>query len=342
MKRNFGRVLMAAFGVILSFYALPDANAQGYGDRNRAGGDGSYNIQGRIVMPDGKPAIGVRVAMSGADFTNGATVTDNDGNFTFSNIPAGNYNVTVRSSNLYESENETLIIDRNSAIGQTFNLSFFLRSPGVKKSELNPTNNPLLNSVSKEALKKHKNAMESMQKNDLKAALTALDEAIAAYPDFALAYNEKGTILMKQNELGKALEAFVKAIQIKPDYFDAKLNFGFTLLSQRNYEQSETVFRDLLQQRGEMPTLNMYLGIALIGLKKTDEAEKLLKKAVSLKGGENLAQAHRYLGGIYVQKKNNSEAITELEKYLQLSPKAPDADKIKATIEDLKKQSAKT
>ncbi len=342
MKGKFSRVLMAAIGMVLAFYALPDAKAQGYGDRNRAGGDGSYNIQGRIVMPDGRPAVGVRVGMNGADFTNGSTVTDNDGNFTFSNVPAGNYNVTVKGSDAYESDNETLTIDRDTTFGQTFNLSFFLRPPGVKKSELNPTNNPLLNNVPKEALKKHKSAMESMQKNDLKAALTYLDEAVAAYPDFALAYNEKGTIFVKQNDLGKALEAFVKAIQIKQDYFDAKLNFGFTLLSQRNYEQSETVFRDLLQQRSELPTLNMYLGIALIGLKKTDEAEKMLKKAISLKGGENLAQAHRYLGGIYMQKKNNAEAINELQKYLQLSPKAPDAEKIKATIEDLKKQTAKT
>ena len=178
-----------------------------------------------------------------------------------------------------------------------------------------------------------------MQKSDVKAALKHLDEAIGIYPDFALAYNEKGLLLVREKELDKALEAFVKAIQIKPDYFDAKLNFGFTLLSQRNYEKAELVLRDLLQQKSEMPTLNMYLGIALLGLKKTDEAEAALTKAVSLKGGENLAQAHRYLGGIYMQKKKNAEAITELEKYLQLSPKAPDADKIRASIEDLKKQS---
>lgn len=338
MKKNSNYIWFLAFAVIFTFWILPDAKGQGYGDRNRAGGDGRYNIQGRIVMPDGRPAIGVRVSLSGADFTNGSTVTDNDGNFTFSNIPGGNYNVSVKAGSVYESENETLTIARDTTPGQTFNLSFFLRPPGVKKNSLNPTNNPLLADVPKEALKKYKSAAESIQKNDLKSAIAFLDEAIAVHPNFALAYNEKGMLLIKQNELDKALETFVKAIEIKSDYFDAKLNFGFTLLNKKDYEKTEMVMRDILQQRAESLTAQMYLGIALIGLKKMDEAETTLKKVVSTKGGESMAQAHRYLGGIYIQKKKNAEAIAELEKYLQLVPKAADAEKIKTTIEGLKKQ----
>lgn len=337
MKSNNHYIWIFVFAAVLSFWSLPSANGQGYGDRNRVEGEGNYNIEGRIILPDGKPAIDVRVSLSGTSFTSGSTVTDNNGNFTFSNIPVGNYNVVVKGGTEYESENESLVVERNSPIGQAFNIVFYLRSPGVKKSKDNPTNNPFLANIPKEALKKYNSAAESMQKNDSKAALAALDAAIGIYPDFALAYNEKGMLLLKQNDLDKALEAFLKAIQIKQDYSDAKLNFGFTLLSQKNYEQAEMVFKDILQQKNEMPTVNMYLGIALIGLKKTDEAEASFKKAVSLKGGENLAQAHRYLGGIYMQKKKNAEAAAELEKYLQLVPKAPDADKIKTIIAGLKK-----
>jgi Tfp pilus assembly protein PilF len=339
MKKNLNYKWIFVLAIVLSFWALPAANGQGYGDRNRAGGDGSYNVQGRIVMPDGKSAVGVRVALSGADFTNGSTTTDNDGNFTFSNIPAGNYSVAVKGTNEYESDNETLIIDRGTTFGQTFNLSFFLRSPGVKKNPLNPTNNPMLADVPKEALKKHKSAADGMAKNDLKAALVSLDEAIMLYPNFPLAYNERGMILIKQNELQKALEAFAKAIELKPDYFDAKLNFGFTLMNQKDYEKAELVLRDVLQQRPDSPAANMYLGIVSLGLKKNDAAEAAFKKTISSKSGENMAQAHRYLGGIYMAKKNNTEAVAELEKYLLLAPKAPDADKIKAIVADLKKQS---
>jgi tetratricopeptide (TPR) repeat protein len=323
---------------MLSFWALPDAGAQGYGDRNRAGGDGSYELQGRLLLPSGQPASGVRVSLSGADFTSGSTMTDNDGGFRFSNIPSGNYSVNVKGvEGQYESENESITIAKGSPVGQTFNTILYLRPPGVKKGE-NRSNNPLLANVPKEALKKFNAAAESARKNDFKAATAALDEAIALHPDFALAHYEKGLLLSQQNEPDKALESFVRAIQIKPDYFDAKVSFGFTLLSKKDYEKSELVFRDVIKQKADVPNVHMYLGMALINLKKIDEAEASLKHALSMKGGENLALAHRYLAGIYMQKKRNADAAAELQKYLDLSPKAPDADKIKTMIADLKKQ----
>jgi tetratricopeptide (TPR) repeat protein len=81
----------------------------------------------------------------------------------------------------------------------------------------------------------------------------------------------------------------------------------------------------------------MYLGISLFNLKNIDAAETILKKTVASKGGEGLALAHLYLGQIYAGKKKNAEAINELEKYLELLPKAPNAARIKSAIADLKK-----
>jgi regulator of sirC expression with transglutaminase-like and TPR domain len=86
-----------------------------------------------------------------------------------------------------------------------------------------------------------------------------------------------------------------------------------------------------------MPEAHMYRGISLFHLNFIDEAEKQLKLAADSKAGERVALAHRFLGGIYMQKKQNAAAAEELQKYLDLAPKAPDADKIKGTIADLKK-----
>jgi regulator of sirC expression with transglutaminase-like and TPR domain len=76
----------------------------------------------------------------------------------------------------------------------------------------------------------------------------------------------------------------------------------------------------------------------MLGMNRLDIAEKAFKYALSLKGGENLAAAHKYLGGIYMQKNQNAEAAAELQKYIDLMPKAADAEKIKATIGELKKK----
>ncbi|MBA3786170.1 MAG: hypothetical protein H0X15_11670 [Acidobacteria bacterium] len=85
-------------------------------------------------------------------------------------------------------------------------------------------------------------------------------------------------------------------------------------------------------------TPHMYLGIALLGLDYPDYAEKEFLKSISLKDDEKIAQAHKYLGGIYWKKGNFKQAADELEKYVKFSPKAADAEKILATIKQLREK----
>jgi tetratricopeptide (TPR) repeat protein len=76
--------------------------------------------------------------------------------------------------------------------------------------------------------------------------------------------------------------------------------------------------------------------MTLIKLRKYDEAQKELELAIS-NGGENLAMAHRYLGGLYQVAHKNKEAADELEKFLKLDPKAADAETIRGMIDKLRK-----
>ena len=332
-KTYYNRAFLV-FAVMFFVFASNKIKAQGYGDRIRGNETGSYSVQGKILLPNGLPAVGVSVSINGADFTSGAAQTDREGAFRFNSLPAGNYNVTVRGGNEFESENEPLIIERGAVRGQNSNLVFYLRYKGAKKQTA--ANNPMLVGVAKEPLVKYQKAIEKIEMGDMKAALLSLDEAVKIDSKFAAAYNEMGLIYLKQNDLDKALEAFSQAVQAKPDYLDAKLSYAFTLLSMKDFKDAGGVLQDVIKQKNDVPTAYAYLGIALIGIGKTDAAENAFKRALSLPGGENIALVHKYLGGIYLQKKQNKEAIAELQKYLDLLPKASDAEKIKATIKDLK------
>jgi TolA-binding protein len=313
------------------------AAAQGIGDRNRAGdSEGKFTIQGRVHMPDGRPAQNVKVLIENADQPSQSLYTNMDGTFQTGNVRAGNFTFTVTMPGL-PVEREFLTIDRASPSGQTYNVTLFLRNEGQKKGDFY-SNNPLFKDVPKAALDKFKKGVEKMEKNDVKAAVILFDEAVAAYPDFAVAYHQKGSAHLRQNELDKALEAFVKAVSLKPDYVEAKYSVGYTQYLKKNYEVAAAVFDDVLKQQADMPEASMYLGISLFNLKNVDAAEAGLKKAVAAKGGDKLALAHLYLGQIYAQKKKNAEAVQELEKYLELLPKAPNADRIRTAIADLKKQ----
>jgi Tfp pilus assembly protein PilF len=323
--------LAVCLGLCLSLCA----NAQGIGDRNRAGGTGDYSLQGKVILPDGKPAINAKVSVSGADFTNLIVRTDRDGAFNTGGIPAGNYSISVQSEG-FPSETEMLTIDRDTPSGRTFNLVVNLRMPGQSKA--GAASNSESKSVPAKALEKYRSAIEKASNKDMKAALSLLEEAIGMYPDFAEAYYERGAIYLSSNDLDKAVESFVKAVTIRPDYFEAKYGYGKAMFEKKNYEVAEAVFRDVLKQKNDLAEAHLNLGISLFYLKNGNEAETELKTAIATSEGDKFALGHLYLGQIYLMKNQNTEAVAELQKYIDRAPNAPNVDKIKAKIAELRKQ----
>ena len=337
--RTLGFVFVCSMVPVLAF--ISGANGQGIGDRNRpaGSGDGRYSIQGKIYLPDGKPAVNAKVSVTSADSPGSSTMSDVDGVFQVSGLRAGNYRLSVHPEG-FAAETENLTIDRFAPIGSTFNVVFHLRAMQQKAEPRVGviTANPLLADVPDDAYSKYRKGTERMAKNETDAAIAAFNEAIAAHPKFALAYYELGSAFLKKNDPEKALEAFVKAISIKPDYLEAKYSVGYTQFLRRNYEVAAAVFDDVLKQRADMPEAQMYLGISLCYLKNNEAAEVFLKRSIA-SGGDKTALAHRFLGGIYLQQKKNAEAAAELQKYLELVPKAPDANRLRETIAELRKKS---
>ena len=328
--------LMFSF-ICLAVLLTASGYGQGVGDRNRPAGRGTYRIMGKVYLPDGHPAQDVEVKADGAEMNTGSsTRTDSDGGFVISGLSSGNYMVVV-SEKGYQTESESVTIAEGMVSGSAYQLAFNLRVPGQKKGDIYSAN-PLFKGVPKSALDKFKKAVDKLHANDAKASIPLFDEAIADYPNFAPAYYERGTAFLKENELDKALESFVKAISIRSDYLEPKYSVGYTQYLKNNFEVSAAVFDDVLKQR-EMPEAHLYLGISLLKLRNIDASIPHFKAAVAKKDDESMALAHRYLGGIYIQKKQNAEAAAELQRYLDLVPKTPDAEKLKTTIANLKKGS---
>ena len=305
------------------------------GNRRSQSSFGTRHVpyHGKVYLPDGTPARDVGVTSTGAEFNGASTRTDTEGAFTLSGLSSGNYTVVVREKG-YPTETELVTIAEGMISGQSFQVVFYLRTPGQAKG----STNPLLKDVPKEPLAKFTKAVEKRNGGNEKEAIALFDEAIALHPQFAAAYYEHGAAYLKVSDHDKALESFVKAIEIKPDYVEAKYSVGYTQYLKKNYEVAAAIFDDVVKAKPDMSEAEMYLGISLYHLKNVEAAEASLKKTIGTPGGANLPMAHLYLGQIYITKKKNAEAAAELEKYLELVPKAPNADKLKTTIADLKKK----
>lgn len=324
-------LLVVAAGLLFVFSAQLNGQSVGAGRASNSSG-GRYSITVKVYLPDGEPAVGVSVAVRSNEYSS-ALVTDQDGICVVGGVPAGNYTATASMDGLAP-QTDTKTIYSDTPANQSVYMTIFLR--GTKKADVYATS-PLFKDVPKQALAKFQSAMEKLDKDDLKTALLLFDGAIAAYPNFAAAYYQKGSALLKASEYDAAIKAFVEAISIKSDYLEAKYGYGLAMLEKKNYEVAEAVFRDVIKQKADMTEARMNLGISLFYLKNADAAAVELKTVVAATGGERLALAHLYLGQIYIQKKQKAEAVAELQKYLEMVPKAPNADRIKAVIADLKK-----
>jgi tetratricopeptide (TPR) repeat protein len=191
--------------------------------------------------------------------------------------------------------------------------------------------------------------MAAAQKGNSKSAADFLSKAVAAYPNFPTALSDLGVQYMKLGQMDKAVETFEALLKLKPGDAPAHLDLGIALYNQstaliaekkpedagKKAEEAVAQLREALKLNSPGPTAHYYLGMSLIKVRNYDEAQKELELAIS-NGGENLAQAHRYLGGLYQRAQKNKEAADELEKYLKLDPKAPDADHIKEIIKGLR------
>jgi tetratricopeptide (TPR) repeat protein len=120
-----------------------------------------------------------------------------------------------------------------------------------------------------------------------------------------------------------------------PEDANTRLNYAIALLEKKEIAEAESQLRQSLKRNDSLAPAHMYLGVALMRSSKLDDAERELQRAVAL-GGDQMAQAHYYLGGIHWAKKDYKRAVDELETYLKLKPKAPNAEQVRATIKDLR------
>ena len=321
-----------AFLCLLLMCALV-AQAQAPGsNRGVASGDGNNMIQGRVHFPSGQAASGKTIKVqleSVSNFSSMSTVADQDGTFRFTSLPAGDYTVVVDAGSEYEKARESVSIYREASPGGRSVQVAIQLYPKVDSS------NPIFAGIPEKALTLYQKGSAAARKGDAKSAAESLSAAVALHPNFPLALSELGSQYLMLKQYDKAGETFEALAKLKPNDVSTHVNLGIVAFNQKKFEDAETHLRKALEMKSAGPTAHYYLGLTLVSTKRYDEALQEFEATVS-NGGDNIALAHKYLGGLYMSTHKNQQAADELEKYLKLDPKAPDADRIKGTIKDLR------
>jgi Tfp pilus assembly protein PilF len=353
----FIRHLFISF-LALIFLALSVTAIRAQGAIDYTGNGGRHTIEGRLYFPSGRKADspGIKISL---ETTGSGTLTvysDFNGTFSFRNLTAGSYTVVVPGTAEYDAVREPVYIDdpgsssmRTSTVSvsappRLFIVPIYLLPKRTKASPKTSVLDATLVGVPKAAVESYYRALESLRLNDQKKAIVELEAAINVYPQFPRALNELGVQYLTLGQVNKAVQMLQSAVRFAPDDFIPRLNYGIALLQKKDFRQAEEQLRLAVQKNDAAATAHMYLGIALLhqqnasagGSKlRYDEAEKELQRALAL-GGDQVASAHYYLAGIYWRNGQHRRAADALETYLKLTPNAPDAERTKATIKDLR------
>jgi len=321
------------------------ANAQGSG-KTSTGTGGTHVIQGYVFFPSGRRAEGtIVVKLQSLQYAELQVIPDSSGAFTFSALAPGSYTVVVNAGDEYETSQEGVFIDtdlnmsRNGArlppTTRRYTVMVHLQ-PKFRAHVGKPAVvNAALAAVPDKARKLYERGLEEARTENAAKAADTLKEAVTLYPNFPLALNDLGVQYLKLRQVNKAIEVLREACKLSPDAAPARLNLGIALLEAKQFAQAEEHLREALKGNNNFPTAHMYLGIALLRQTKFEEAEKELLVATQANATQ-LGMANYYLGGLYWRKKDYPRAVEQLEKYLVLTPNAPDAERVRATIKEFR------
>ena len=304
-------------------------------DSGDPGTGGNFIIQGTVFLPAGhRVDRPIRVRLFTPTRGTITTMTDDNGVFSFRRLAPGSYSVVIDAEKEFENVNEQVNIVQAFRTGSsTENVILVqIRLKAKAGTSFKPeVMNAELANVPKTAVQLYNQALELGQGGKPKDAIEKLKQAITEYPNFMLAFNEMGIEYLKLNELGKAEEALRNALKISPDSPIPLMNHGIVLTHMGKFELAVNELQKALNQRDQSANGHFYLGQALANLGRFGEAEEHLTRAIAL-GGDEVKDAHRFLGAIYLQRGERERGVAELETYLKLAPKARDAEQVRQIV----------
>jgi len=207
------------------------------------------------------------------------------------------------------------------------------------------TVNAALYRVPNGARKAYEKGLDAENSGKLANARTYFEKSVAIYPKFANAWFELGNVLRAQSEKDAARDAYTKATTIDAKFVPPYLQLAAMACEARNWKEALDFTGRILDaepfQNPSGYTLDLdkyayaeayfYDALANFNLNRIADAERSALKAEQELRTRS-PRLHLLLAEIFARRKNYTNAILELQTYLELAPHAPNADQVRANI----------
>jgi predicted Zn-dependent protease len=299
-------------------------------------------VLGTVTLPDGSPAVHVRVKISGQTGLNFDTTTDSSGRYQFQ-VPVGRYRLAATNPQDPNQFTDPIEADTSRVGGNRVLVNLYLREPATRRTDPRPGVVSLAEAsqqIPKEAKKAFDDGVKRKSDKQIDKALESLTRAIDSYPGYFQALAERGEIFITKNQIAEAIEDFTRAFKLNEDWGPALRGLGFCYLDQQKFADAIQYLERAIQVDPSIANTHLFLGIAALAIDRREEARKALQEALKLDSKATVS-AHIYLADLHAREEHFKEAANELKIYIEARPDAPNAARLKAKEAEMRARSKK-
>ena len=306
----------------------------------------SNQLRGKVRAPNGVTVNNAIVELRvGGSAMIAQTVTRNDGDFAFTGLATGEYEIAVTMAG-YEPVVQMARFNHSGRMdfSEVINMEILIRPK--KENVLSAPGTNFAQDVPKPARLAYERAAARLRDGKPEEAVAALREAIANFNDYFDAHFALGKELFREGKDDEALEALERARQINDRQDSVYHMFGLIMLKQGKFAVAEYAFREATRLNGNSAAAHFYHAQALIELAVRSNDERQLNTDLGAADKEldrAWETSEKRLTAVYLQRARIHEtrgqkeaAAVDLESYLKAEPEAKNGATIRAAIAKLR------
>jgi VWFA-related protein len=180
-------------------------------------------------------------------------------------------------------------------------------------------------------------AIKSIHAKNYPEAERQLRAAVASAPRFAQGWNALASVLVLEQKTGEAREAYRTAIALNPKLVPERLILARLDITANDWNETLKTAEGLIQAdiKREYPEAYLYQALARYQLNDLAGAEASAIEAIRLDRRRDVPAAEYVYGLILEARRTYASAGEHMAKYLELKPKAPDADAVRSRMQSL-------
>jgi tetratricopeptide (TPR) repeat protein len=307
-------------------------------------------IRGKVRSQDGTVINNAIVELRiGGGAMISQTVTRNDGDFAFTGLTAGEYEVNVTVAGFDHAAQMVRFTDSGRMnFAEVQQVEILMRPRMDNNQLLGLPGVSFVQDVPKAARTSYDKAIAKFRETKPEEGVALLKEAIAAFDDYFDARFALARELFREGKDNEALEQLERTRQIN-DRQDAVFHlFGRVMMKQQKFVVAEYAFGQAAKLNPTNAGAHFYRGLALIevAIRGADEkqrgaelaeAEKELNRAFEI-SDQRMTAVYYQRARIYEKRGDYLAAAKELENFLKAEPDAKNAATIRALITKLRSE----